>query len=115
MHEISLVQGLFDQLARLAKENNMTKVVSVTMQIGPLSGVVEDSFTFGFDILSRENDLMREAELIIETSTVDYRCITCNSVVTAAAEKPESCPKCAETFLMPEGGDELILQKVEME
>ena len=31
MHEMSLVQGLFEQLTILAKENNATKVVKVTM------------------------------------------------------------------------------------
>lgn len=115
MHEISLVQGLFQQLADLAKQNNMTKVVTVTMQIGPLSGVVIDSFQFGFDILSKEDDLLRGAKLEINTTKVTYRCASCGAVVEDAEERPEKCPKCQEVFLMPEGGDELILQKVEME
>ena len=115
MHEISLVQGLFNQLAELARQNKMTKVVSVTMEIGPLSGVVEDSFTFGFDILSKENDLIRGAQLIINRSAVTYRCTGCNSYEKTSGEKPESCTNCGEIFLIAEGGDELILQQVEME
>ncbi len=115
MHEISLVQGLFQQLAELARQNNMSKVVTVTMQIGPLSGVVADSFRFGFDILSAEDELVRGAELVINTTAVTYLCSRCGATFESTAERPESCAQCDEVFLTAEGGDELILEKVEME
>ena len=115
MHEISLVQNLFHQLAELAEQNKMNKVVSVTMQIGPLSGVVIDSFQFGFDILSKDDDLIRGAQLIINTTAVTYRCSTCGATQQSSSAKPEECSVCGEQFLFAEGGDELILQKVEME
>ncbi len=115
MHEISLVQGLLGQLDELAKENNKTKVLSITMTIGPLSGVVKDSFEFGFEILSKEDDLVRGAELIIETTAVTYRCTSCNKTETTADSRPEQCKDCGEFFLLTEGGDELVLEQVEME
>jgi hydrogenase nickel incorporation protein HypA/HybF len=115
MHEISLVQGMLQQLADLAEQNNMTKVLTVTMKIGPLSGVVEDSFRFGFEILSAEDKLVKGAELIIQTTPVTYRCTECNNTEQSTNTKPDCCPKCGELFLLPEGGDELVLQTVEME
>lgn len=115
MHEISLVQGLFEQLAELAKQNNMTKVVTVTMEIGPLSGVVEDSFRFGFEILAKEEALLQDAELILHSTSVTYRCTGCNTAHEGCTERPACCRQCGESFLIAEGGDELILQKVEME
>lgn len=115
MHEISLVQGLFQQLAGLAEDNKMTKIIQVTMQIGPLSGVVEDSFRFGFDILSQEDELVRGAELVINTTEVTYRCTKCNGKEKTRGTKPDKCGNCDEIFLIAEGGDELILQNVVME
>lgn len=115
MHEISLVQGLFEQLAELAQQHKIARIVSVTMDIGPLAGVVEDSFRFGFEILSSENDLVRGAQLIINTTAVTYRCSNCDQTQDTTSVKPDSCPKCGEVILFAEGGDELILQKVEME
>ncbi len=114
MHEISLVQGLFQQLEELAQQNDATRVLKVSMKIGPLSGVVEDSFRFGFEILSAENDLVRGAELVIETTTVIYRCTQCDNTIQSAT-RPDSCQSCGELFLLAEGGDELVLEKVEME
>ncbi len=115
MHEISLVQGLLSQLHDLARQNNMTKVVSITMDIGPLSGVVADSFRFGFEILAQEDALVREATLNINTTAVTYRCTGCNATQHSSGDKPDGCPACGELFLLAEGGDELILNTVEME
>jgi len=115
MHEMSLVQGLFQQLHAIARENNTHKVVRLTMSIGPLSGVVIDSFQFGFDILSKEDDLVRDAHLEIIVPEVTYRCSSCNYTMETAGERPDYCEKCKELLLLPEGGDDLILQQVEME
>ncbi len=114
MHELSLVQNLLDQLHELAEEHRKTKVLTVYMCIGPLSGVVIDSFEFGFEILAKESPLTREAVLIIENPNASYRCCGCNTEIKQQ-QRPEQCPNCSETLLIPEGGDELILSRVEME
>lgn len=115
MHEISLVQGLVQQLKELAAENQATKVISVTMDIGPLCGVVVDSFRFGFDIISSEEELIRGAQLIVNVPPVSYTCSGCGEVLVTADPRPDCCPKCQELALFPEGGDDLILRQVEME
>lgn len=114
MHEMSLVQGLLTQLHQLAKKHHKGKVLSVYMEIGPLSGVVIDSFEFGFGILAKEDPLTREATLIIDSPPATYRCCECNAQITQK-QRPEACPHCSETLLIPEGGDDLILSRVEME
>lgn len=115
MHEMSLVQGLFQQLHDLARENNASKVMKITMEIGPLSGVVVDSFQFGYDILSAEDEMFKNAELIIEIPPVTYRCAECGHEQQTTGDKPDNCQKCRDIFLIPQGGDDLILKQVEME
>ncbi len=115
MHEISLVQGMLQQLSDLAAQNKASKVLKITMEIGPLSGVVVDSFRFGFDILSVEDKLTSGAELVINTPPVTYWCTQCNHATKTSGSRPDGCPRCGEIFLTPEGGDDLILQQVEME
>ncbi len=115
MHEMSLVSGMLQQLKELAAANNASKILKITLDIGPLSGVVIDSFQFGYDILSKEDELTKDAELIIHTSPVIYRCSQCAHPTESQDKAPEGCPECGELFLIPEGGDDLILQQVEME
>ncbi len=115
MHEMSLVQGLFEQLKSLAAENNASRIVKVTMEIGPISGVVVDSFRFGFEILSSQEPMFRDAELVIEVPEVAYTCTSCAHVQFTAGERPDQCSACGEFFLTPKGGDDLLLKQVEME
>jgi hydrogenase nickel incorporation protein HypA/HybF len=114
MHEISLVQAMIGQLSDLAQKNDATKVTKITMEIGLLSGVVVDSFRFGFEVLSESDDLVRGAELDIISPPITYRCTQCEHT-EETGDKPDCCPQCGEIFLLPEGGDGIILQQVEME
>lgn len=111
---MSLVQGLLNQLQQLATEHNKNCVVSVSMEIGPLSGVVIDSFQFGFEILSQELPLTKDAKLIIEVPPASYRCYGCGKQIEEE-QRPTSCPHCFETLFSAEGSDDLILLRVEME
>ena len=115
MHEMSLVQGLFQQLHEIAGEHNTSRVLKVTLVIGPLSGVVVDSFRFGFDVLSRTDDLVRDAQLEIVIPEVSYRCSNCQGSQTTAGERPQRCAVCGDDMLIAEDGNDLILQQVEME
>ncbi|MBU0967041.1 MAG: hydrogenase maturation nickel metallochaperone HypA [Proteobacteria bacterium] len=114
MHEISLVQGLLRQLGELAGEHQCQAISKVRVEIGPLSGIVIDSFQFGFDVLSAEQDLTRDALLEIVTPPIQYKCCYCGHVCLSSEGVPDSCPECSHTLLVPEGGDGLILMQVEM-
>jgi hydrogenase nickel incorporation protein HypA/HybF len=115
MHEISLVQGLIQQLKELVSEHKATKILSVTMEIGPLCGVVVDSFRFGFDILRKEEEFLREAQLLVTIPEVQYTCTGCGHVLVTTEQRPDCCPLCREITFLSEGGDDLILRQVEME
>jgi hydrogenase nickel incorporation protein HypA/HybF len=85
------------------------------MVIGPLSGVVVDSFKFGFDILTQEDALVKDAELEIVIPEVSYRCSNCQNLQKTAGERLHQCASCGDTLLIAEEGNDLILQQVEME
>lgn len=114
MHEISLVQALLRQLAELARQHNSRAISKVRVEIGPLSGIVIDSFQFGFDVLAAEEELTSEALLEIVTPPIQYKCRSCGHVCLNHTGVPDVCPACSHSLLVPEGGDGLILLQVEM-
>lgn len=114
MHELSLAQGLLDQLKSLANEHKKTKVLSLSMEIGPFAGVVIDSFQFGFDIISKQEPLTKDAELKIICPPASYRCCGCGLQINEE-QRPDICPDCSETLFSPVGSDDLMLLQVEME
>jgi Zn finger protein HypA/HybF involved in hydrogenase expression len=85
------------------------------MVVGPLSGVVVDSFRSGFDILTKADDLVNGAELEIIIPEVLYRCSGCGASLKTSGERPAQCEACGDRILIAEEGDDLILQQVEME
>lgn len=115
MHEISLVQSLLAQLDNLVRENGRQKVTKVTMEVGLLSGVVIDSFQFGFDVLTGDNPTYRGAELEIVAPPVHYSCTGCSFEISTTEEKPKMCPECGENIFNHTGSEDLVLLQVELE
>ena len=124
MHELSLASGLIDQLQLLATEHRAKKITKATVVIGPFSGIVADSFSFGFDALKQEQELTAEASLIIEQPAPEFSCLHCGKIFSqqqsgdAAASRifaGTPCPHCGSHHCTAKGGDELILKQLEME
>ncbi len=63
MHELSLAQGLLDQLTTLADSHGATTVLIVRLDVGRQAGIVVDSFCFGFDALKKNYATTKDASL----------------------------------------------------
>jgi hydrogenase nickel incorporation protein HypA/HybF len=128
MHELSLAQSLIEQLLDLAKEHQAERITRVAVTLGPFSGIVRDSFEFGFNVIKASEEMTREALLELETPDPEYTCLDCGKVaivpfflqsdrLEAALLGPaaKQCSGCGSNRLSPQGGTELILNQVEME
>jgi hydrogenase nickel insertion protein HypA len=115
MHELSLAQSLLRQLHDLAAKNGARRVSKVTVEIGPLAGIVQDSFEFGFTILAAESAVTKGAALIIKTPAPGYQCLDCGNLLEPGCSRPDSCPACQSKIIMPKGGHDIVLLQVEME
>ncbi|MGI6655331.1 MAG: hydrogenase maturation nickel metallochaperone HypA [Desulfobulbus sp.] len=128
MHELSLASALLDQLLALVEEHRARRVLLVAVTIGPFSGVVAESFAFGFNTLKTSYEATREARLELTTPGPVYRCLDCGKEVAVPAAEavdrleilladlvPRRCPRCGANRLSPRGGGELLLNHVEME
>jgi hydrogenase nickel insertion protein HypA len=115
MHELSLAQNLLSQLHDLAAQNGADRVIKVTVEIGPLSGIVKDSFQFGFSSLAEDSAITRGAALEIKTQPAEYQCLDCNHLIQNSPDRPQHCPACRSEMIMPKGGSDIILLQVEMD
>lgn len=128
MHEMSLAQSLIEQILALASEHEAQRVNRVVVTLGPFSGVVRDSFEFGFNILKKDHHKARNAVLELETPDPEYVCLDCKKVAVIPFPKQserlelaryglaaKKCPWCGSSRLSPKGGTELILNQLEME
>ena len=113
MHELAICQALMKQVETIAAERNAHKVVSITLGIGPLSGVEAGLLRHAFPIASAES-VAQDAELIIETCPLIVHCKQCNqdSEVSSNHLVCRHCGNWQTTLL---SGDELLLNSLELE
>ncbi len=112
MHELSVCQGLLDQVARVASDHGAVGVTRIVVRVGPLSGVVPQLLEQAFP-LARAGTIAAEAALAIEELPVRVHCDGCGADTDA---KPNRllCGECGDWHTQLIGGDELLLASVEL-
>jgi len=111
MHELSVCQNLVMQVERIARERN-ARVSSITIKIGPLSGVeaalVEQAYP-----LAVAGTCLSAARLIIDSIPVRVHCRICGQDSVAAPNRM-LCAECGDWRTELLSGDELLLSSVEL-
>lgn len=112
MHELSICQALVNQVEAIAAEHQASKVISITVHIGVLSGVVPDLLIQAFTI-ARAGTVAEEAELITEVLPIKVRCRQCGAETEATANRL-LCGECGDWQTQLISGEELLLASVEL-
>jgi hydrogenase nickel incorporation protein HypA/HybF len=114
VHELSIIQALIEQVeTEVEKAGQAGRVLALDLTVGRLSGVHVDALRFGFEMLSPDS-IVEGAELRIAESEALICCHTCG----ARQPLPEfvlRCPSCGSEQITIEGGQDLLLQTIELE
>lgn len=113
MHELSVCQGLLQQVRAIADKHHAKTVNRIFLQIGPLSGVEPCLLQSAFPI-ARVDTIAAEAELVIQQMPVQVHCQSCHAD-TEARPNRLLCGQCGESKTVLLSGDELLLERVEMQ
>lgn len=81
MHEFSLAEELLNLAREEARKAGITKLEKVVVSIGALSGVSVDALEFAFSFLREEDEISKEAELVVERVPGRGRCTKCGREV----------------------------------
>ncbi|HVY60587.1 MAG TPA: hydrogenase maturation nickel metallochaperone HypA [Planctomycetota bacterium] len=109
MHELAIARSLVDLVARRAPAN--LEVTDVVIELGALTGLVEDSLAFYFDGLTRDTPL-EGARLRCRRIAARVRCAACG-----AEYEPDDfarvCALCGSLGGEVIAGEELNLVSIE--
>jgi len=114
VHEMGIIIHLAKTLDGLAEENNVTKIGSVTLQIGEVSGIITDYFVECWDYFKKKHPLMEESVLKIEPIHAVTHCDACGKDYDTVPQG-KTCPYCGSgnTWLIT--GNECIIKEIEAE
>lgn len=77
MHELGIIIHISKTLKEVAEENEVTKIGSVTLEVGEVSGIVPEYLLDCWDYYRKKSDLLSESELRIETLPAVTMCENC--------------------------------------
>jgi len=113
MHELSITQHILDIVTRHAQRADADRVTAINLVVGELTGFVDDSIQFYFDMLSPDT-LAEGARLSIRRVDARVRCTVCG-----AEFSPQGyswlCPQCEAIGGEVVSGRELLVESIEVE
>ncbi len=111
MHEFSVAQSLLDRVEREAQARGATAVLRIELRLGAASGIEVDLLRSAWELVSA-GSCCRHANLDVITVPVRWRCPRCACEPASGAVL--RCPECGVPARLVEG-DELVLQRLEMD
>jgi hydrogenase nickel incorporation protein HypA/HybF len=113
MHELSIALSLLDAIDATASREGATRVASVRLRLGRMSGVVREALLFSWD-LARADTVAGDAELVIDDVPVAVWCPRCEAERSIRDGEGLTCSQCGEVAPTIVRGRELELVALEV-
>jgi len=113
MHEMSLCEGVLQVLQDNARSQGYSRVKTVWLEIGCLSGVEVEAMRFSFDLVMK-GSLAEAAKLEIIRIPGAAWCMQCGRTVPVT-ERYDACPDCGGYQLQVTAGDEMRIKELEVD
>jgi hydrogenase nickel incorporation protein HypA/HybF len=110
MHELSITKNIVDICENSSVDN---RIISVTLEIGELSGVIPEAIEFCFEECTR-NTAIEGALLLIERIESRGRCRACDTVFPLRTFY-DGCPTCGGNRVDIVSGKEMRVKEMEVE
>jgi hydrogenase nickel incorporation protein HypA/HybF len=113
MHELGVTQSLLDLALRHANDAGAVRINQLTLVIGQLSSLVDDSIQFYWDIIS-VGTMAQRATLVFKRVPAALRCSDCAHEFPLQ-EQDYRCPHCGSERVSVAGGEEFYLESIEVD
>ena len=114
MHELGLVNYVVKEVDKIAKEQGVEKIKSVTLEFGEVSGIVTSYLYDYWNWYSKKFPVFEGSTLYCEEIPAVTWCNSCKSKYETVRYGKE-CPYChsGETWLLQ--GNECVIKEIEAE
>jgi len=113
MHELGIVNYVVRQVERVAAENELTQIESVTLEFGEVSGIVTSYLIkyWKWYTDKDEHSLLKGSELICETLPAVTFCNGCGRTYSTL-EHGKTCPYCGSGDTWLKQGQEMNIREI---
>lgn len=113
MHELGLVNYAVKEVSKIAEEHNVTKIKSVTLEFGEVSGIVTSYLYDYWKWYSKKFPMFEDSTLYCEEIPAVTWCDNCKIQYSTVAYG-KTCPHCGSgrTWLLR--GNEMRIKSIEV-
>jgi hydrogenase nickel incorporation protein HypA/HybF len=111
MHEMGTVIYIIDTVNKICEENKADKVLSVTIQVGEVSGIVPSYLVDFWNWAVKKEERLSGAELKVEELKAITRCGDCGEAYETV-KYAKICPYCHSENTWLETGNEYIIKEI---
>ena len=112
MHELGVVFHTLDTVKRIADENNVKRVASITVEIGEVSTVIPELFEDCWNWAVKKETVFKDAGVKIERIPAITYCEDCKKEY-GTLEYGKVCPYCSSEHTYLLRGNEIIIKEIE--
>ncbi len=112
MHELAVTESLLEIVLESARENHARRVTDITLTIGALSSIVDDSVQFYWDHISKDT-IAEKAVLHFNRLPATLKCLNCDTKFMLTDELTP-CPNCHSINLTILSGEEFQVDHIEI-
>ncbi len=114
MHELGLVNYVVKQVTKIAEENQVKKICSVTLEFGEVSGIVTSYLYDYWNWYTKKFPLFDGAKLLCETIPAITWCDDCKKTYPTV-RYGKTCPHCGSGNTWLQQGNEMNIKQIEVE
>lgn len=111
MHEIAVLSKACDLAEKAAKENHLTHITYMRIEVGELSGYLPVFFRKYYPILIEDRPILKGSELIIDEKRGEGMCNECHSLYNIVKSQGV-CPHCGSRSKTILSGTEFVIKDI---
>jgi len=111
---MSIVESVTESLAALPDSSRGARVLAVTLRVGALASVVQDSLEFCYGIAT-EGTPLEGSRLVVNVLPVVVYCPRCAEDTALEGMQSFRCPRCGEPCAEIRQGRELEIESIEID
>ena len=111
MHELGIVFHIIDSLKEVAAENDVTRIQSVTVEVGEVSTVIPEYLTDCWNWATKKHDFLTDCEMVVEPIHARTHCDGCSEDYDTVAHG-RTCPYCGSEHTWLITGNEINIKEI---
>ena len=112
MHELAVTESILKIVLESAQKNKATAVTDITLTIGSLSSIVDDSVQFYWNYVS-QGTICENAKLHFNRVIATLKCLDCDTTYSLIDDLTP-CPSCGSINVIILSGEEFQVDHIEI-